>query len=157
LRRLGRSRSLNARHLFVGASLVSAIPCAFVAPGQSDPSHIFPVYWVLIPGMALVIQGFIRRFSLRPQSVDWMRMRAAPLIRLTPMVLCALFVILFPIDRLNQYVATYATKYETERQKWYMDCASGRVCDSEKKPSLMSYMKQASQPLPEPLAERGSP
>lgn len=145
LRRLRRSRRLTARYLFAGASLVSAIPCAFLAPGQFDPS--LSVYWVLMPAVGCVIYGFVRLLALRSQSCGLRRARAASSIRLTAMILCVLFDILFPIDRLNQVVAKYATGYETERQKWYMECASGQACDPDQKPSLMNHLRRASQPL----------
>ncbi|MGH8674163.1 MAG: hypothetical protein ACREVG_07630 [Burkholderiales bacterium] len=149
LRRIRRSRGLSARYLFVGASVACAVPCTFLAPGGVDASHHFPAFWALIPSIALVIYGSVRLLALRPQVWGSKGIRTAPAIRLTPMVVCVLFVILFPIDRLKQCVAEYTTKYESERQKWYVDCASGKACDPAKKPSLASHLWQASRPIPE--------
>lgn len=148
VRRLKRSRSLTARYLFAGASLLSAIPCALFAPVQSDTSPGVPVYWVLIPTLALIVYGAVRLLAMKLHSRRFRRIRAASPIALTAIALCVLFDILFPIDRLNQVVAKYTTGYETERQKWYTECAFGLACDPGAKPSLMNNFREATRPLP---------
>jgi len=146
-RRSRRSGGLTARRLFVGASLVCAVPSAFFAAVRLDPFHSFEVYWVLTPTVALAIYSVVRLLALSARFGASRRIRAALSMSMAAMVLVVLFDILFPIHRLNQVVARYATGYEFERQKWYKKCASGQACDPDAKPSLIHHLRQASRPI----------
>jgi hypothetical protein len=146
--RLQRGRRISARGLFVGASIVAALPYIVYATGRSDASHYFAAYWALMPGMALLFYGLARLLSLRPQAAPvnpglprWSLGRSAGM-------LAVVYLIAFPYARLTEAVANQALAYEPAREKWYQACAAGKDCDSALKPSLRRYLEQARRRLP---------
>jgi hypothetical protein len=147
IRRLCCSRKLTRRLLFVCATLVSAVPYVIYATGRSDTSHFYAAYWALMPPVVLFLYGFIRALALRQGLPPETRVAARSPARLSTTVLCVAFIALFPLDRLVIVIGTYTTAYEPSRQRWYADCAAGRVCDIDKKPTLKTYLQKARLPL----------
>lgn len=141
-RRLARGRTLTRRHLFVGATLIGAIPWVLYATGRSDATHYYAAWWALMPCMALFGWGFVRLLALSPA-----RHPAHRPARLSLTVLCVLFIVLFPFYRLNELMASYITGYERAREAWYAACITGKACDMRNKPSLANYLRQAAEPL----------
>ena len=132
-RRLARRRRLTRRQLVVGATLVIAIACTLLSADRA-------VYWALAPGIAFVACILIRLLSIR-----FHRAAIAPARGFVALAFCLLFNALFPLDRLNQRVASYTTRYEPAREAWYRECARGGSCDPAAKPSLAASLRGAVQ------------
>lgn len=147
LRRFFHSRKLTCRSLFVGASLISAVPHVAYATSRSDAPHFIPIYWALIPSVTLLFYGGIRFLGLRSSRPN-PDQRAVPTpIRLSTTVLSVAFIGLFPFYRLNDVVADYTTRYEPWRQRWFGLCAAGLGCDEANKPSLRNFFRYSYLPL----------
>ncbi len=147
LYRSTRSRKMTARSLFVGASLITAIPYVIYAIGRSDISHQFAAYWALLPSMALLFYGLVRLLSLRRGPFTLRRPAIEKRIGLTTVALGIAFVAFFPLNRLITSIAGYTTGNESLKQKWYTDCAAGKSCDVGSKPTLRNHLLLAGQPL----------
>jgi hypothetical protein len=130
-RRLARRRRLTRRHLVIGATLVIAIACTLLAADRA-------VYWALAPSVAFVASAFIRVLSIR-----FRRASTAPARGFVPLAFCLLFNALFPLEQLNERVASYTTRYEPAREAWYRECARGGSCDPAAKPSLAASLRGA--------------
>ena len=147
LYRSTRSRKMTIRSLFVGASLISAIPYVMYAAGRSDSSHQLAAHWALTPSMALIFYGFVRLFSLRHGPLAVQRIPIRKRMGLTGAVIGVAFLTLFPLNRLIESIAGYATGNESAKEKWYMDCAAGKECNILNKPTLRNHLRDASRPL----------
>lgn len=137
-RRLARGLRLTRRHLFIGATLIGAVPWVLYATGRSESAHFFAAWWALLPCIALLCWGFVRLLALRPAHQP---------ARLSLTVFCVVFIVLFPYYRLNVLLGNYITGYESGREAWYVACASGKTCDARNKPSLARYLREAAEPL----------
>ena len=144
LRKRDGFRQWTARRIFAGASLLCAVPFAFLAATRADPGPSYAIQWVLLPAAALSLYGAIRAISLSGGFGMPRRFRAAFSLSMTALLLVVSFDLFFPIDRLNRVIARYATAYESERATWYQQCAAGLACDPGAKPSLAYYVRQAS-------------
>ena len=147
LYRSTRSRRMTVRTLFVGASLISAIPYVMYAAGRSDWSHQFAAYWALTPSMALLLYGLVRLLSLRHGPFAVQRFSIHKRMGFTTAAIAVAFLTFFPLDRMAELIAGYATGNEPAKQKWYMDCAAGKGCDMNAKPTLRNHLGQAALPL----------
>lgn len=143
-RKRGGFRRWSARRVFAGASLLCAVPYAFLAATRADPGPSYAIQWVLLPAAALALYGAIRAISLSGGFGMPQRFRAAFSLGMTALLLIVCFDLFFPIDRLNRAIARYATAYESERATWYRQCAAGLACDHGAKPSLAYYVRHAS-------------
>lgn len=147
LHRLSRGKRMTPRMLFVGASLIAAIPYVMYALGRSDWAHGFAAYWALMPSMALLFFGLLRLLSLRRGEFAVQRLSVRKHVGLTAAVIGALFVVLFPLSKLAESIARYTTGTEEAKQRWAMDCAAGKGCNLAAKPNLANYFRHASRPL----------
>ena len=147
LHRTTRSRKLTVRTLFVGASMISAIPYVIYATGRSDWSHHLAAYWALVPSMALLFYGLVRLPSVRPGEYAVRRLAVRKRIGLTNTALLVFFLTLYPFAQLSSAIANYTTRSEPAREKWYTDCAAGKGCDISRKPNLTNYLRDANQVL----------
>lgn len=155
-RKRGSFRQWSTRRIFAGASLLCAIPYAFLAASGAHPWHWYSIQWVLLPAAALALYGPVRAISLNRRFATLWRFRAALSLGMNALLLVVCFDLFFPTDRLNRVVARYATAYESERATWYRKCAAGLACDAGAKPSLAYYVRDASRPFaPEWEATRG--
>jgi len=143
-RRQARGLRLTRRHLFAGASLISATPWILYATGRSDATHYYAAWWALLPCIVLLAWGFIRLLALRPPQARTQWRQPA---RLSLTLLCVLFIVLFPFYRFNELLASYLTGYESAREAWYAACVAGRSCDTHNKPSLANHLREAAEPL----------
>jgi hypothetical protein len=140
--------------LFLGASLIAAVPYALYALGRSDALHYVPAYWALMPCVALLASGCFRLFAMRPNLMACMRSTApnsekvSAAAVLTVLIACIYFWGSFPLDRILT-TNHFAARYELARQQWHLECASNPACEKENRPSLRNDLKQASQPLRE--------
>lgn len=154
LRRWSRSSRVSSRYLFLGASLIAAVPYFMYALGRSDPLHYLPLYWALTPCVALLASSFIRLLSIRPYPTTFMRgtvEKSSNILTgacLVIFIACAYFWGAFPLDRVLT-TNNFATSYTLARQKWHLECASGNTCRKENGPSLKHHLKRANQPLHE--------
>jgi hypothetical protein len=130
-RRLARRRRLTRRQLVIGATLVIAIACTLLSAGRA-------VYWALAPSVMFVASILIRQLSIR-----FHRASTTPVRGFVPLAFCLLFNALFPLERLNERVASYMTRYEPAREAWYRECARGGSCDPAAKPSLAASLRGA--------------
>ena len=147
LNRVGRQRKMTTRSLFVGASLVSAIPYVMYAIGRSDWSHHFAAYWALMPSMSLTAYGLLRLFSLRQGDLAVKRVPIRKRANLTPVVVAVAFLLLYPFNALIESIGGYTTANEPAKQGWYNNCAAGKGCNPETKPTLRNHLAQAARPL----------
>jgi hypothetical protein len=115
LRRISRGGILTTKYLFVGASVIAAVPYGAYALARSDPTHYLPAYWCLIPSLALFASGFFRLFSMRStlaaplRASRWPRSGAAATIVLV-LAAGALWWSSFPFERIlapTQLAASY--------------------------------------------------
>lgn len=139
-RRLARGLALTRRHLFTGASLISATPWVLYATGRSDATHYYAAWWALLPCITMLAWAGIRLLAIQP-------LRGHQPARLSLTLLCVLFVVQFPFYRFNERLSVYITGYESSREAWYAACAAGKSCDLRKKPSLANYLREAAEPL----------
>ena len=150
-----RVRVWTVRRLFVCASLVCALASAYRAAGLLDPGASLQVYWILLPTVVLVIYGLVRAVGRAARAAP---MRGAALSTgISALLFVVLLDVFFPFQRLNQVVARYAVGYEAERQKWYRNCASGKACDQDRKPTLAFYLREAARPLAESVGTKRGP
>lgn len=147
LYRSTRSRKMTIRSLFVGASLISAIPYVMYAAGRSDLSHQLAAYWALTPSMMLIFYGLVRLLSLRHGPLAVQRMPIPKRMGLTSTVVVVAYLTLFPLNRLTESISGYTTGNEGAKQKWYVACAAGRECNIQNKPTLRNHLRDASGPL----------
>ena len=147
LYRLTRSRRLTVRTLFVGASMISAVPYVIYATGRSDWSHQLAAYWALTPSMALLFYGLVRLLSVRQGEYAVRRMAVRKRIGLTNAALLVFFLTLYPFAQLSTTIAGYTTGNEPAKEKWYTDCAAGKGCDISRKPTLRNHLRDANQAL----------
>ena len=145
-RKHGRFRQWSARRIFAGASLLCAIPYAFLAAASDDPRHWYSIQWVLLPAAALALYGPVRAI-LNEHFGRPLHFGAALPLGMSALLLVVCFDLFFPIERLNRVVAGYATAYESERAAWYRQCAAGLGCDAGAKPTLAYYVRDASRPF----------
>jgi hypothetical protein len=118
LRRWSLHRQLTRTDLFFGATLIAAIARVLYALGRSDATHYLPMYWALMPCVALLIR--------------W--------------IACAYFWGSFPLDRILS-VSNLASRYESARQAWHRECAARDSCTRDDAPSLGNQLQRASDPL----------
>jgi hypothetical protein len=130
-RRLARRRRLTRRQLVIGATLVIAIACTVLSADRA-------VYWALAPSVVFVASILIRQLSIRLH-----RASTTPARGFVALAFCLLFNALFPLERLNERVASYTTRYEPAREAWYRECARGGSCDPAAKPSLAASLRGA--------------
>ena len=124
-----RKASGRARTMFVALSILSML--AGVLLTDVGPARDL-AYWIGAPAVAAAGVDVIRAASSR----SWFRLPASA-------VLCALFLIAFPIGRLNKAIGAYTTQYEPGRAQWYHACFRGGPCDPERKPSLRTALRQS--------------
>ena len=149
-----RVRIWTVRRLFVCSSLVCALASAYQAAALLDPGASLQVYWILLPSVALVLYGLVRavcRAARAPMS------GTALSTGISALLFVVLLDVFFPFQRLNQVVARYAVGYESERHKWYRNCASGKACDRDRKPTLAFYLREAARPLAESVGTKRGP
>ena len=132
-RRLAQSRRLTRRQLVIGASLVIGIACTLLSENRA-------VYWALAPGIAFAVSVLVRLLSIQFHRAA---ASIAPARGFVPLAFCLLFNALFPLDRLNERIASYSTRYEPAREAWYRECARGGSCDPAAKPSLAASLREA--------------
>ncbi|HEV8096353.1 MAG TPA: hypothetical protein VGP71_11530 [Burkholderiales bacterium] len=152
VRRLSLHRRLTRTDLFLGATLIAAVPRVLYALGRSDAVHYLPLYWALIPCAALLI-GLVlrvraRRFGAR-STVPGMPVpaeRAKSAIFLIGLIVCAYFWGSFPLDRILG-IDNFALRYEGARRAWQRGCAAGDSCSKDDEPSLHKLLQRASEPL----------
>jgi hypothetical protein len=155
-RKHGSLRQWSARRIFAGASLLCAIPYAFLAAASEDPRYWYSIQWALLPAATLALYGPVRAICLNRRLGTPSRFRAALSLGMSALLLVVCFDVFFPIDPLNRVVARYATAYESERATWYRQCAAGLACDAGAKPTLAHYVRDASRPFaPQGEARRG--
>lgn len=152
VRRWSLHRRLTRTDLFLGATLIAAIPRVLYALGRSDPVHYLPLYWALMPCAALLI-GLVLRVHARrsgPRStVPGMPVRserAKSAIFLIGLIVCAYFWGSFPLDRILS-VDNFSDRYESARQAWQRKCAAGDSCKQDEEPSLGNQLRRAGTPL----------
>jgi hypothetical protein len=146
LYRSSRSRRMTIRSLFVGASLIAAIPYVMYALGRSDWTHQLAAHWALMPSMVLIFYGLVRLLSLRRGPLAVQRIPIHKRMGLTTTALCVALFAFFPVSKLVNSIGGYTTGSEVAKQKWYTDCAAGGQCNVEAKPTLRNNLRQASQP-----------
>ena len=152
LRRWLRSRRPTRRTVFVGASLVAAIPYVLYALGHSDPLHYWPAYWALMPSAAFLFYLFARAKMLRtgarpgtPRSIG------ASSTVLSAAALAGVIAVAyawgwFPLDR-TLSIKNFSAGYQLAKAEWRRECLSAPACDLRNEPALRDYLKQASQTL----------
>jgi len=152
LRRWTLHRSLTRVDLFLGASLIAALPRVLYALGRSEPVHYLPLYWALMPCAALLACLCVRaharrsraRSSIRPVPAGSGRASAAGWS--IGLIACAYFWGSFPLDRILS-LSNFAARYESAQQAWLMKCAAGDSCKHGDEPSLGNHLRHASAPL----------
>lgn len=148
LRRWSLSRALTRRHLFVGASLVAAVPYVLYALGHSDALHYLPAYWALMPSAAFLLYAFVRAQVVRTGArKEIPRTVTVPARAFSAVVIAGLIVIAygwgwFPLNRVLA-VNNLNARYEFARAEWRRACLSAATCDLRSEPSLRDYLKQA--------------
>ena len=149
-------RAPTVRRLFVCASLVAAVASVLVATARLDAGALLQVYWILLPTVVFAFYGLVRAIARAVRAAP-MRMGTALSTGVSALIFVVVFDVLFPIQRLNQIVARYAVGYEFERQWWYRNCASGKACDRDRKPTLAFYLREAARPLAESVGAKRGP
>jgi hypothetical protein len=145
-------RNLIRTDLFLGASLIAALPRVLYALGRSDPVHYLPLYWALMPCAALLIGLFLRAHAIRSGAGSGAHPaaggagRASTLAWLVALVACAYLWGSFPLDRILS-TSNFAGRYESARQAWHRKCAGGDSCKQGDEPSLGNQLRRASTPL----------
>lgn len=152
VRRWSLHRRLTRPDLFLGATLIAAIPRVLYALGRSDPVHYLPLYWALMPCAALLI-GLVLRVHARragPRStVSGMPVRAErakSAIFLSGLIVCAYLWGSFPLDRILS-VDHFADRYVSAHQAWKRKCVAGASCKQDDEPTVGSQLRRASKPL----------
>lgn len=152
LRRWSQSRRLTSRYLFVGASLIAACPYFMYALGRSDTLHYLPAYWVLMPCVTLLVSGFVRLLSMRPNLTALTHGAVPRSARVTTstwlivLIACAYLWGAFPLDRVFS-TNNFATSHMLAHYKWHLECAASNACEKETEPSLRNQLKRANQPM----------
>jgi hypothetical protein len=154
LRRWSRSMWLTRRILFVGASLIAAIPYVLYALGHSDIWKLYylPAYWALMPSAAFLFYLFLRAQMIRATSRAAVRRAiTASATRLTAVALGSLIAVAylwgwFPLNRLLA-ISNFSARYESAKAEWRRECRSIIGCDLRDEPSLGRYMHEANQTL----------
>jgi hypothetical protein len=150
VRRASVHRALTPAYLFVGATLIAAIPRVLYALGRSDPTHYLPLYWALMPCAAffigLSIRVYARRGSARPtvHGIPVRMERARSAAWLIGLLGCAYFWGSFPLDRILS-VKNFADRYELALQSGRECFADG--CKKDDKISLHGMLQRAREPL----------
>ena len=149
-------RPRSSRRLFIFTSLIAAVASALVATARLDSGALLQVYWILLPTVVFAFYGLVRAIARA--------VRAAPVLignalsnGVSVLIFVFLFDILFPIQRLNQIVSRYMIGYEFERHRWYKNCASGKACDRDRKPTLALYLREAARPLAQSAGAKRGP
>jgi len=152
VRRWSLQRRLTRTDLFLGATLIAAVPRVLYALGRSEVVHYLPLYWTLMPCAALLIGLVLRMHARRsgPRSTMSGMLarpeRAKSAIFLTGLIVCAYFWGSFPLDRILS-VDNFADRYESAHQAWQRKCTAGDSCKQDDEPSLGGQLRRASKPL----------
>jgi hypothetical protein len=152
LRRWTLHRRLTRVDLFLGASLVAALPRVVYALGRSDPVHYLPLYWALMPCAALLACLVVRAHATRSRAGPGARPmpagpgRASTAGWLIGLIVCAYFWGSFPLDRILS-AGNFAGRFESARQAWLTKCAAGGSCKQGDEPSLGNQLRRAGTPL----------
>ena len=152
LRRWTLHRRLLRTDLFLGATLIAALPRVLYALGRSDPVHYLPLYWALMPCAALLVGLFVRAHARRSragasaQPVIAGPGRASAAVWLLGLIVCAYFWGSFPLDRILS-TSNFAGRYESAQKAWQRRCAAGDSCKQGDEPSLGNQLRRASTPL----------
>ena len=150
LRRWTLHRRLTRTDLFIGATLIAALPRVLYALGRSDPVHYLPLYWALIPSAALLIGLFVRVHARRPGAGPGAHPnpfeRASAIAWMVALIVCAYFWGAFPLDRILS-ASNFADRYQSAQLAWNRKCAAGDSCKHGDEPSLGNQLRRASTPL----------
>jgi len=153
LRRWTLHRRLTRTDLFLGASLIAAVPRVLYALGRSDPVHYLPLYWALMPCAALLVCLCVRTHARRSRAGPGARPmpaagfgRASTTAWLIGLIACAYFWGSFPLDRILS-TGNFADRYESAQRTWQKKCAAGDSCKQGDEPSLGNQLRRASTPL----------